>query len=285
MFVVPAVKAEVSTRVCLADGNTPLELTDPCSHTYRPIMVGTWLTIIVKSDTDGEWPCDLGIRGDDRNYGQLLARYFNESSGHYDGSIFEAAIGKNGFVFFWNDDTTETDAFGYTGDPCAVTGDWLIFDYKATSIGDCNVGFYEFFSTDPIYELSFSHVRSRDFNKDTEVDFADFAVFASYWQVAGCNAPGWCEGTDLDIDGDVDYNDLILFVDYWLETTGHNPRPRDLDRDTKVSFTDFAILASYWQVTDCGYPGWCEGSDIDTDSDVDFNDLMLFVEFWLEGTR
>jgi len=82
------------------------------------------------------------------------------------------------------------------------------------------VGFYDHSISwdNPIYYLKFSHVRTRDFNIDTKVDFADFAVFASYWQ-QGCSEPGWCEGTDLDTDGNVDFDDLMLFADYWLEET------------------------------------------------------------------
>jgi hypothetical protein len=211
---------EVSTRVYLADGNTPLELADPCvPFVYRDIMVGTKLTIIVWSDSDGEWPCDLAIQGENRNYGLLLGRDFNEISGHYDGSIFENAIGLAGYIYFWHDDDLEIDGFSYTGDLDAVAGDWLIFDYNATNVGNCDVGLYEWFSTDPSYELSFTHVRTRDFNDDTKVDFSDYAMLASHWLATGCNAPGWCQGTDLDTDGNVDYNDLRLFCEYWLEKT------------------------------------------------------------------
>ena len=46
---------ELSTRVCLADVNTPLELADPkVPFIYRDIMVGTKLTIIVDSNAYGE---------------------------------------------------------------------------------------------------------------------------------------------------------------------------------------------------------------------------------------
>jgi len=85
------------------------------------------------------------------------------------------------------------------------------------------VGFYDYKWLGgmdfPVYDLVFSHVRTRDFNNDAKVDFDDFAVLASYWQDTDCNDPNWCEGTDLDTDGNVDCNDLTLFVDYWLKRT------------------------------------------------------------------
>ncbi len=97
-------------------------------------------------------------------------------------------------------------------------GDWFIIDYNATAIGDCNVDFYDYSisADDPNYYLEFSHVRTRDFNKDTKVDFGDFTVLASYWQQIDC---GECGGADLDDGNNVDVNDLMLFTDYWLETT------------------------------------------------------------------
>ncbi len=211
---------EVSTRVCRADGITPLPPVDPnYPRIYRDIMVGTQLTIIVSSDVNGDyWPCDLAIKGTDRDYGVLSGRDFNEITGHYDGSLLEAA-GDNAYVYFWHDEEFEIDGFSFTGEGDA--GDWFIIDYNAIAVGDCDVGFYEWFSLDPNYELSlfFSHVRTRDFNGDKIVNFADFAVLASYWQEENCGDFNGCEGTDLDIDGKVDVNDLMLFTDYWLERT------------------------------------------------------------------
>jgi hypothetical protein len=71
----------------------------------------------------------------------------------------------------------------------------------------------------PVYDLVFSHVPTRDFDEDTKVDVADFAIFALYWHVVDCNDPNQCGGTDLDIDGNVDSMDLALFADYWLKST------------------------------------------------------------------
>ena len=98
-----------------------------------------------------------------------------------------------------------------------VAGDWFIIDYTATQIGDCHVWFYSNF--EPVHYLAFSHVSTRDFNNDAKVDFADFSVITSYWQVANCQEGNLCEGADLDSDGAVDVTDLIMFADYWLEST------------------------------------------------------------------
>ncbi len=201
---------EVSTRVYLADGNTPLE--------YQDIMVGTKLTIIVSSDANGLWNGGLFIKDPYRDYGVLSGRDYNDTTLDWEGSRFEAA-GDGARVKDLQDDVMS--GFDFYGDSDAVVGDWFIIDYNATNIGDCNVGFYDYSVSwdDPIYNIEFTHVRTRDFNGDTKVNFIDFAVLASHWQVTDCGNPDWCEGTDLDTDGNVDANDLMLFADYWLEKT------------------------------------------------------------------
>lgn len=196
---------KVSTQVFLPDGTLLPPVDSNFPHVYRDIMVGTRLMIIIDSNVAEEWVGDLFIAGEDRNRGLLS------------GASSLPAAGDIAFVDPWEDDLFQGFSFG-TDDPPAV-GDWFIADYNATDIGDCNVGLYEWFAFEPTYELSFSHVRTRDFDKDTKVDFADFAVLASYWQAADCNDPNWCEGTDLDTDRNVDFNDVMLFTDYWLERT------------------------------------------------------------------
>jgi hypothetical protein len=210
---------EVSTRVCFSDGNTPLELADAnVPFKYRDIMVGTKLTIIVSSDTAENWSGDLATADANRDYGVLSCRDLNDTTGVCGGSCFPEA-GTEASVVLWE----EAGIYGFQllGHSSAVAGDWFIIDYNAIETGDCNVGFYDHSVSwdEPIYYLEFSHVRTRDFNNDTKVDFADFALFVLYWQVADCNDPNWCEGADLDTDGSVDSNDLALFVDYWLEKT------------------------------------------------------------------
>jgi hypothetical protein len=211
---------EVSTKVCLADGNTPLELADAnIPFVYRDVMVGTKLTIIVSSDTGGYWGGDLAITGEDRNYGFLSARDYNETTDDWAGSRLPA-VGSMARVWEWEEELG-VHGFSLEGHRSAVAGDWFIIDYSATDVGVCNVGFYDHSVSwvEPIYYLTFFHVPTRDFNQDNKVDFTDFAIFSSFWQGVVCTEPDWCKGIDLDIDGWVGLNDLILFADYWLEKT------------------------------------------------------------------
>jgi hypothetical protein len=210
----PVVHAEVFTRVCLADGNTPLELADPCiPFVYRPIMVGTHLTIIISSDTNNEewgggvltlWDADL-------NYGVL-----------YGGSPLPAA-GPNAVVWPWIDFPEERYAEGLAlgGGRNPSIGDWFIVDYNAISMGNCSVFFYDWdgYPDNPLYQMSFTHVRTRDFNNDGIVNFEDFAVLGLNWQRTDCSEPENCSGADLDADGYVGISDLRQFVEYWLEKT------------------------------------------------------------------
>ena len=203
----------VSMRVCEADGNTPFD--------GRDIMVGTKLTIITSSDTGGYWGMGGGlfIKEEYWDYGILSARDYNDTTWDWEGSRFPAA-GDDARVWEW----AEPDlglGFMFEGDSEAIAGDWFIIDYNALGVGNCTIDFYDFDvdEFEPVDAFTFHQVRTRDFDGNTQVDFADFAVLASYWQVTGCNDPGWCQGTDLDIDGDVDSNDLMLFVEYWLERT------------------------------------------------------------------
>jgi len=209
----------VSTRVCLADGNTPLELADPnIPFVYRDIMVGTKLTIVVSSDVDGYWGGDLAITGQDRHYGLLSARDYNETTHDWAGSRFPAA-GDRARVWDWQEPGVQ--GFKLQSHRRAVAGDWFIIDYTATNIGTCSVRFYDrnVSWVEPIYCLVFLHVPTRDFNNDTSVDLRDFALLASCWQVVDCTDPKFCVRADLDTDGDVGFSDLMLFADYWLEKT------------------------------------------------------------------
>ena len=222
--MVPVCMGEVSPKVCWADGNTPLPLKDPNIHfVYRDIMVGTKLTIIVWSDVNEPWGFDGGslvIEEQYWDYGILSARGpdVNED---WTGSHFPAA-GKEAVV--WKCEESGIDGFYlYGGSACVEAGDWFIIDYNSISVGDCNVGFYDY-NVNEVHALTFHHVRTRDWIKDNIVNFADFAVLASYWLETHCGDVDDCGGTDLDIDGDVDVSDLMLFTDYWLYRTNSSNR-------------------------------------------------------------
>ncbi|MGA2916362.1 MAG: hypothetical protein ABSE89_10085 [Sedimentisphaerales bacterium] len=216
--VAPMGISNISTMVFLSDGNTPLALVDPnIPYVYQDIMVGTRLTIIVDSNIAEYWYGGaLGVEEEDMlNRGCLYGRGYDGFE--YPGSRLPDA-GENAAVW-----STVSYGYGfelYGGDePNAA--DWFILDYNALNIGDCNIAFYDFDvnENEPVHTLIFHHVRTRDFNNNTIVDFHDYAIFASHWLETNCNAPNWCDGTDLDINGSVDVNDLMLFCQYWLERT------------------------------------------------------------------
>lgn len=215
---------EVSVRVCRADGNTPFLPIDPnFPHVYPEIMVGTKLTIIVDSNVAEEWWRGLAVVDANMDYGLLSARG-PQIGADWSGSHFEAA-GVGAKVRTWQEGPDpDIDGFTlYTGYIDIEADDWFIIDYNSINITVCNVEFYKPVGSpprlvrDPNHDLSFTHVPTRDFNNDTKVDFADFAILASYWQVTNCQDWNLCEGADLDTDYDVDNNDLRLFVDYWLD--------------------------------------------------------------------
>ena len=111
------------------------------------------------------------------------------------------------------------DESPYDHQTTSQPGDWFVIDYTATAVGSCKVGFYDYGDysdpqrmDSPVYNLVFSHVRTRDFNQDTRVDFADFELLGSHWLETGCSQPEWCGGADLDTDGNVDCDDLMFFA-------------------------------------------------------------------------
>ncbi len=212
-----------SARVCLYDGNTPLELADPCvPWVYRDIMAGTHLTIIVDSNADGYWDYgELSIWDTDQNYGDLDCR----GASCEDSILPDAGDTALAWEFqeerLLDDVLHNVNGFMFSGDSDANSGDWFIIDYNAINAGNCQVAFIDgdYSWDEPLYWLSFTHVPSRDFNKDGIVNFKDFTVLASYWGITDCTDPDNCGKTDFYEDGIIDIDDLALFVDFWLERT------------------------------------------------------------------
>ncbi|HUS71559.1 MAG TPA: LamG-like jellyroll fold domain-containing protein, partial [Sedimentisphaerales bacterium] len=80
-------------------------------------------------------------------------------------------------------------------------------------------------ATVPSQQYSARTFLSGDFEPDGDVDFADYARFASHWPGAasaegqsGGEAGLDSNGADLDGDGDIDLEDLAILVEDWLGT-------------------------------------------------------------------
>ncbi len=214
-----AAEGSVNVKVYRADGNTPLEWTDPnVPYVYPDIMVGTQLTIIVDSNVEQIWSGSLVLADANVDYAVLSGRG-PQIIDDWTGSHYPAA-GNEAAVFDWEE--TGIDGFDlYTGSTGVEEGRWFIIDYNSTKVGSCKVGYYDHDVSwdEPVLYLSFTQVPTRDFNGDTFVDFKDFAIMASHWLQNGCSGSQFCEGTDLNFDGLVDSNDLMLFCNYWLYQT------------------------------------------------------------------
>jgi hypothetical protein len=211
---------DISTRIIFRDNNAPLELIDPCiPNVYRPVVFGTELSIIVSSDVNGNWGDGGGLHIVDpyRDYGILYGRDYNDETYDWEGSRFPAA-GTNAAVYDWQDDFMS--GFDMYTDSVAIDGNWFIIDYNAISVGDCNVGFYDYNInwSEPIYNITITHILTPDFDSSGIVDFNDFAELGSNWQRTDCASPEYCSGTDLNDDGVVDFIDLKAFTYFWLES-------------------------------------------------------------------
>ena len=97
-------------------------------------------------------------------------------------------------------DVNSTDAFG-----CSVSID----------SGYAVVGAY----TDDSHGTAYTFEQicpTADLSNDCEVNFFDYAFFASWW-LGSCSGPDWCSGADLDQSTAVDFNDLDEFTLQWLD--------------------------------------------------------------------
>ena len=55
--------------------------------------------------------------------------------------------------------------------------------------------------------------RLGDINRNSEVNFQDYAIFAKKWLLTDC---GWCDGADINGNGVIDTEDLTLLCEKWL---------------------------------------------------------------------
>jgi len=106
----------------------------------------------------------------------------------------------------------------------AVAGDWFVLDYHAETVGSCDVALYDldWNLETPIEILSLTHVPTRDFDGDTLVNFADFALLAARWHQGPDTDPNAVASPDLNGDGWVDPLDVALFSEFWIDRTDCN---------------------------------------------------------------
>ena len=243
--IVPIAAAQITLKICEADGITPFDGHD--------IMVGTKLTLIVSSDANDYWSGGLFIAGQDRALATLSARDSDPNIRDYTESHY-AEAGNMARVTAWKDSDiwgfdlygSDIDLWGsdlYGSDLDAVAGDWFIIDYKAVGVGDPNVGFYEYSNSnswnEPNLLLTFHHSPTRDFNSDEIVDISDYVTLASCWLEENCSEPNWCGGADISRDGWVDMVDFALFEKYWLwgVPPGEEPNYPDEPADPNIIFS------------------------------------------------
>ncbi len=203
--------AVVQVNLYEQDGVTPFS--------PRPLMEGTKLVVVVRSDQAEFWNGGLFIEGDNRALGFLSGRDYDLYTDDWSGSHTPAA-GEKPVVRDYRD--SEIWGFDlYTGpNQLPVPGDWFVLDYQAIGIGEPNIMVYDYSASwdipDPNRTISFSQVRSRDFNDDGYVNYLDFTLFPPHWLDPNCTDPNGCGLTDLDNNHAIDLNDLVLFSDFWL---------------------------------------------------------------------
>ena len=274
----PMATAKVWVSVYQHDGKTPLAAVDADHpNVYRDIMVGTRLTLVVRSDTGEQWGGFLLLSGNDVNEARLSGRGLTPPPpgsplklSAYADSVLNAA-GTNAYVrgFDMSDGTGLYLSSEYrpylTGGHPAYPGDWFVVDYHAGQVGICNVELYDFSTGFDVLlqTLSFTHVPSRDFNHDTMVDFKDFARFASGWRSAAGPGSGPTADLDLNADGRVDLADLASVSRYWLERL-----------DSPIAPVPVKVFDEGWESATAAV--YAPGSTINSDAGSWLVDDMIF---------
>jgi hypothetical protein len=212
-------QARVWTTVYRCDEKTPLAPVDPNDpHVYADIMVGTKLVIIVNSDAGQSWWGSLQYWQEDEMSMSLTGRGYDAGRRSFAGSCLPAA---GGSASVRPVDDMGKWCLDLTTSTHPLAGDWFILDYHAKGVGTYDIELYDL-NIDwnvPVEVLSFTHVASCDFNGDTTVDFADFALLASYTLPLDPVTDDQANVFDLNSDGLIDLQDLIDFGGHWLERT------------------------------------------------------------------
>jgi hypothetical protein len=100
--------------------------------------------------------------------------------------------------------------------------DWTLIDSATVSMAeDVYVGLAVTSNSDgdlslaTFNQLEFNDILPADIDKDDEVNFEDFALFASEWLNTNCCQTDHCSGADLDMNGSVGFEDLEVFTQEW----------------------------------------------------------------------
>jgi cyclophilin family peptidyl-prolyl cis-trans isomerase len=122
-----------------------------------------------------------------------------------------------------------------------------------------------------------------NFAADTQVNLADFAVFAANWLNDGCaSANAFCSGTDLDFSGGIDFVDLDIFLRHFSRTVGYEPAASDIAPNNVVDAADLAHIAENWLHMGCTPENdYCRKADLNRSGAADMADLALFAGNWL----
>jgi hypothetical protein len=95
---------------------------------------------------------------------------------------------------------------------------------------------------------------SCDFDADGDVDLADLKILVSYWLEQHCDLLGGCEGTDLDRDTDVDFVDYAIFAQAYAAPEVFDTDPPEPDPSTweigPYEISDFIISMTATTATD-----------------------------------
>jgi hypothetical protein len=235
LFVCPAL-ATFHVDMYLSDGNTPLPLRDPnVPNDYCDVMVGTRLLAIVSSDSTARKLGYVTMSWEDDLKGRLFGKIYNADTDNFDGSVLGAA-GRGASVR----GIEGPDGVGFQfegGSKSTYVGRWFTWDYNVIEIGDCNIILTQGFETTGVKEPNFNpppvttttitlhHVPSRDFDKDSLVNFRDFAILARLWRAKAAPDPNAAADpnavpspSDLDGDGYVTVSDLRAFSRFWLNS-------------------------------------------------------------------